>query len=84
MSQANGGNCDLVVKGIYRGAHRGFVYVGNGMFQPDRQSESALSFQVLMQAADSGSELTFTGTPVGYGRRLGIDRNGDGKLDGDE
>jgi YVTN family beta-propeller protein len=84
MSQANGGNCDLVVKGIYGGAHRGFVYSGNGMFQPDRQSESPLSFQVLMQAADSGSELTFTGTPVGYGRRLGIDRNGDGKLDGDE
>ena len=84
MSQANGGNCDLIVKGIYDGAHRGFVYVGNGMFQPDRQSESPLSFQVLVQAADSGSELTFTGTPVGYGRRLGIDRNGDGKLDGDE
>ncbi len=84
MSQANGENCDLVVKGIYGGAHRGFVYVGNGMFQPDRQSESALSFQVLLQAADSGSELTFTGTPVGYGRRLGIDRNGDGRLDGDE
>jgi len=84
MSQANGGNCDLVVKGIYGGAHRGFVYVGNGVFQPNRQSESPLSFQVLMQAADSGSELTFTGTPVGYGRRLGIDRNGDGKLDGDE
>ena len=84
MAQANAGNCDLVVKGIYGGAHRGFVYVGNGMFRPDRQSESPLSFQVLMQAADSGSELTFTGTPVGYGRRLGIDRNGDGKLDGDE
>ena len=84
MAQANGGNCDLVVKGIYGGAHRGFVYLGNGMFQADKQSESPLSFQVLMQAADSGSELTFTGTPVGYGRRLGIDRNGDGKLDGDE
>jgi len=84
MAQANTGNCDLVVKGIYGGAHRGFVYVGNGMFQPDRQSEAPLSFQALVQAADAGSELTFTGTPVGYGRRLGIDRNGDGKLDGDE
>jgi YVTN family beta-propeller protein len=84
IAQADGGNCDLVVKGIYGGAHRGFVYVGNGMFQSDRQSESPLSFQALVQAADSGSELTFTGAPVGYGRRLGIDRNGDGKLDGDE
>ena len=84
MSQANLGNCDLAVKGIYGGARRGFVYTGNGMFQPDRQSDAPLSFQALLQAADSGSELTFTGTPPGYGRRLGIDRNGDGKLDGDE
>jgi hypothetical protein len=84
MAQANSGNCDLVVKGIYGGAHRGFVYVGNGMFQSDRESEALLSSQALMQAADSEAELTFTGAPVGSGRRLGIDRNGDGKLDGDE
>ena len=84
IAQANAGNCDLVVKGILGGAHRGFVYAGNGMFQPDRQSESQLSWQALAGAADAGSELTFTGVPVGYGRRLGIDRNGNGKLDGDE
>jgi hypothetical protein len=84
MAQANSGSCDMVVKGIFGGARRGFVYVGNGMFQPDRQSESLVSAQALTQAADFGSELTFTGAPVGHGRRLGIDRNGDGKLDGDE
>lgn len=84
IAQANSGNCDLVAKGIYGGAHRGFFYVGNGMFQSDRRSESPLAWQSLAQASDSGSELTFTGTPVGSGRRLGIDRNGDGKLDGDE
>jgi uncharacterized protein (DUF2141 family) len=83
MAQADGGNCEVVVKGIYEGARRGFVYVGNGMFQPDRQSESPVTFQTLVQVADAGSELTFTGVPIGYGRRLGIDRNGDGKLDGD-
>jgi YVTN family beta-propeller protein len=84
ITQADSGNCDLVVKGIFGGAHRGFVYVGNGMFQTDRRSESPMPWQAFAQAADTGSELTFTGTPVGYGRRLGIDRNGDGKLDGDE
>jgi YVTN family beta-propeller protein len=85
MAQSNVGNCEVVVKGIYGGAHRGFLYVGNGMFQPDRQSESPLvTFQTLVHAAEAGAELTFTGVPVGYGRRLGIDRNGDGKLDGDE
>ena len=84
IAQANAGNCDLVVKGIYGGARRGFVYVGGGAFQPDKQSESPLSLQTLLQAAGLGSELTFTGAPVDYGRRLGIDRNGDGKLDSDE
>lgn len=84
INQADAGNCDLVVKGIFGGAHRGFVYVGSGMFQPDRRSDASLPWQSLTQAADAGSELTFTGAPVGYGRRLGIDRNGDGKLDGDE
>jgi hypothetical protein len=84
ISQADRGNCDLVVKGIFSGEHRGFVYVGNGMFQPDRRSDASLPAQALVQAAVSGSELTFTGAPVGYGRRLGIDRNGNGTLDGDE
>jgi YVTN family beta-propeller protein len=82
-AQADAGNCDLVVKGIYRNEHRGFVYVG-GMFQPDRQGDGLLHWQELAQAAKAGAELTFTGVPVGYGRRLGIDHNGDGKLDGDE
>jgi YVTN family beta-propeller protein len=83
MGQADAGNCDLIVKGVYRGEHRGFLYVGGGMFQPDRQNDSQVSWKTLMQSAGPGSELTFTGVPVGYGRRLGIDHNGDGKLDGD-
>jgi hypothetical protein len=84
VAQANAGNCDLVVKGIYRAEHRGFVYIGGGMLQPDRQSDAPLSWPQLIQAAKAGSELTFTGVPVGYGHRLGIDHNGNGKLDGDE
>jgi hypothetical protein len=83
MGQADADNCDLIVKGVYRGEHRGFLYVGGGMFQSDRQNDSQVSWQTLMQSAGPGSELTFTGVPVGYGKRLGIDRNGDGKLDGD-
>jgi YVTN family beta-propeller protein len=84
VAQADAGACELIVKGIHGGAHRGFVYIGNGMFRPDRQDESALTLQELRQTADLGSELTFTGVPVGDGRRLGIDRNGDGRLDRDE
>lgn len=84
MAQASAGNCDLVVKGIFEGQHRGFTYAGNGMFQPDRQGAASLTLQAILGAAGTGTELTFTGVPAGSGRRLGIDRDGDGKLDGDE
>jgi len=68
MSQADAGNCDLIVRGIYGGARRGFLYSGGGMFQPDRQSDPGVSWQALVQAAGRGSELTFTGIPPGTGR----------------
>jgi YVTN family beta-propeller protein len=61
MSQADAGNCGLVVKGTYAGAPRSFVYAGNGMFQSDRPGDSPVSWQTLVQAAGAGSELTFTG-----------------------
>jgi YVTN family beta-propeller protein len=84
MAQADAANCELVVKGIYGGVRRGFLYVGGGMFQPDKQNDAQVSWQTLVQAADTGAELTFTGVAVGSGRRIGIDRNGNGVLDGDE
>ncbi len=84
MSQASAGNCDLVVRGIYNGAPRAFLFSGNGQFQTDRQSEASVTSQTLLQAAGDGAELTFLGVPVGAGRRLSIDRDGNGILDGDE
>jgi YVTN family beta-propeller protein len=84
MSQVSAGNCDMVVRGTYGGARRGFLYTGNGLFQPDRQADLPVSLQTLLQAVDSNSELTFTGVPTGTGRRLGIDRDSNGVLNGDE
>jgi YVTN family beta-propeller protein len=88
VSQANARNCDLIVKGIFNGQPRGFVFNalggGLGSFQPDRSGEQITSAQALIQAAGAGAELTFTGVPLGAGRRLGIDRDADGILDGDE
>ena len=84
VAQSDAGNSELVVKGLYHGQRRGFLYLGNGMFQPDRQADAALTLDSLLQSAQPGAELTFTGVPIGSGRRLGIDRNGDGQLDGDE
>jgi len=84
MSQASAGNCDLVVRGIYNGVPRAFLFSGNGQFQTNRQSEAPVTSQTLLQAAGDGSELTFLGVPTGAGRRLSIDHDGNGILDGDE
>jgi len=37
-----------------------------------------------LRTAANGSELTYTCVPPGAGRRIGIDRDLDGVLDGDE
>ncbi|HVQ39434.1 MAG TPA: DUF4214 domain-containing protein [Pyrinomonadaceae bacterium] len=84
MAQAAAGNCDLVVRGIYNGAARGFLYSGNGLFQTDKLNEPAVSLAMLLQAAGVKSELTFTGVPVGAGRRNSIDQDGDGTLNSEE
>jgi YVTN family beta-propeller protein len=84
LAQASRGNCDLVVRGKFKGFARGFVHVGNGMFQPDRQTEPQASWQTLIEAVEPGAELTFTGVPLGAGRRFGVDRDDNGTLDNDE
>jgi YVTN family beta-propeller protein len=84
MAQATAGNCELIVKGLYNGASRGFLYTGSGLFQTDKQNESSVSVQTLLQSAGLRSELTFTGVPVGAGRRNGIDQNENGTLNFDE
>ncbi|HEX8293841.1 MAG TPA: hypothetical protein VF570_18900, partial [Pyrinomonadaceae bacterium] len=77
--------CDLVVRGIYRGEHRGFLYDKlSQRFDTDRAGEPRVSRQELLDAAGAGGELTFTGVLPGQGRRLGLDGDGDGVLDGDE
>ncbi len=84
MSQASAGNCDLVVRGSYNGGPRAFLFIGNGQFQTDRQGEAPVTSQALLQAAGTGAELTFLGVPTGAGRRLSIDREGNGILDGNQ
>jgi YVTN family beta-propeller protein len=84
MIQATAGNCDLIVRGLYNGASRGFLYAGNGLFQTDKLDEPPVSLTVLLQAAGARSELTFTGVPVGTGRRNALDQDGNGTLNSDE
>jgi YVTN family beta-propeller protein len=77
-------NCDLVVRGIYHGAPRTFLQLGNGIFQPDSGSEATITLPQLLSGVGEGAELTFTGVPEGEGRRYSIDRNSDGILNDDE
>jgi len=84
MAQAAAGSCDLIVRGLYNGKTRGFLYAGNGVFQTDKQNETPVSLQMLLQSVGVRSELTFTGVPVGAGRRNAIDQNENGTLNGDE
>lgn len=73
IAQAEAGNCELIVRGIYKGARRGFAYTGKRMFLSDRAEESSVSVEEIIEAASTGAELTFTGVPVGSARLPGID-----------
>ncbi|MEC9362885.1 MAG: hypothetical protein VYC42_06645, partial [Pseudomonadota bacterium] len=85
LAQADAGNADLVVKGVWNGAARGAHYVGNGSFRTDKFGEAALSKSALLALAqDDGQALTFTAVPPGNGERIGIDRDQDGVLDADD
>jgi YVTN family beta-propeller protein len=85
VARASVGECDLVVKGRLHHDETGYLYVGAGLFRGDRQADAPLGAAALRALADHPRrELTYTCTPPGSGRRLGIDRDGDGHLDGDE
>ncbi len=76
--------CDLVAKGRVNGQSRGWEYAGAGMWTPDRAGDPAVSSSDLRALGGLGSELTVTGVPTGSGHRMGVDRDRDGYLDGDE
>ncbi|HWP67056.1 MAG TPA: hypothetical protein VNO26_14250 [Candidatus Limnocylindria bacterium] len=78
--------CDLIVKGTVNGEQRGWrMSSATGAFLPDRTGEPPLSdAQLRALATVPGQELTYTCAPPGSGVRMGVDRDWDGILDGDE
>ena len=57
----------------------------DGEFQSDKSLEPTLSRSELEALIDTAEEsLTFTCVPWGSGVRIGIDRDLDGVLDGDQ
>ncbi len=83
LTLADSGKVGLVVKGRQGGRARGYTYRGNGEFQSDRASER-VSAAALRSRAGPGSELTWTVVAKGTQWRIGVDRDDDGRLDGDE
>ena len=77
--------CDLVVKGVVDGAARSWAMNRSGQFRSDRATEPVIGRTTLQaMITGPGQYLTFTCTPWGSGTRIGIDRDLDGVLDGDE
>jgi hypothetical protein len=83
-ARVTAGECDLVVSGVIHGRRRGFLMeVTTGLFLPDSAHARPVTDSALRALAADG-ELTFTAVPPGSGRRVGIDRNMDGILNGDQ
>ena len=82
--RADARECDLVAKTEIFDIEAGFVYVGSGLFKPDRRALPPITDAVLQLLAHAGRPVTYTCAPPGSGERIGVDRDGDGFWDGDE
>jgi YVTN family beta-propeller protein len=84
LARSSSSRVDLIAKGNLDGLPRGWVFDRTqDRFQSDRWQETA-SPDELVALAGPGTELTFTVVARGSGVRLGVDRDLDGELDGDE
>ncbi|MDY7232941.1 hypothetical protein SYV04_41530 [Hyalangium sp. s54d21] len=85
LARANAGECDLVAKTQVGHREQGFFYIGAGKFVSDRKRLPPIPESALRLLVSAGPlELTYTCAPPGSGERIGIDRDEDGYLDGDE
>ena len=76
--------CDLVAKGVINGEARGWLLARTAGFRSDKIAETPIDKAGLVGLINAADEyLTFTCTPWGSGTRIGIDRDLDGVLDGD-
>ena len=71
----------LVASGCMAGERRGYVYRGAGVFQSDRDGETA-TLTSLRSAASANGAITFTAVRAGTEGRIGIDEDLDSVLDG--
>jgi DNA-binding beta-propeller fold protein YncE len=82
--RADVGECDLVAKGQLGGRERGYLYVGSDSYMTDVAGAPLIPGAVLRILGATSTPITFTCVPPGSGLRIGVDRDGDGILDGDD
>jgi hypothetical protein len=81
IARADAHECDLVAKNRWGG----FLYIGDGQFRFSRSGTPAVPDRLLRATALLPmGEITYTYVPPGSGTRIGIDRDEDGVLDGDD
>lgn len=82
IALADGGDVGLIVTGLLGGESVGFAYLGDGQFA-GRLVDSEMGVEALL-APEPGDYLTWTLVPVGAERRLSIDADANGAVDGSE
>jgi hypothetical protein len=80
---ASAGQCELVAKARIAGSEHGALYTPAG-YQTDKALAPLVPSATLRAQAAALGGITFTCVPPGSGTRIGIDRDLDGILDGDE
>ena len=76
---------EVVAGGVLGGRNAKLRYDGGtDRWLLDRSGEVPMTRAEVLAAIGPGDHLNFSGVPVGYGVRLGADRNENGILDGDE
>ena len=74
---------DLVAKAAIGTRVKGFLFDrGAGTWKPDDGTAHITTTALRALANTPGQEVTFTAAPPGSGTRIALDRNLDGKLDG--
>ena len=84
MTRAVAGDCDLTGRGWEGSTLRGWLY-RKDTFYSDRSDQPPLPLDALLSRyRKNGEPVTFTCVPPGDGLRSALDRDMDGRLDGDE
>ena len=85
-AQAQAGKIDLIIKGKVNGVVRGLYYNPlSKVYDVDAAGAPSMSWSQLQSSAAAGnSHFTLLGVPPGTGVRMGLDRDADGILDGNE